>query len=221
MSVKFDGSPQRIEIPNYPKLALREVILNAVIHRDYMPASNVKLEFFDDRFEITSPGTLLKGLSLNEILSGASKLRNPSIAKVFEILEYIEAYGTGFKKIFDLYKKFNMRPEIVVLPNFFRVVMPNIKYNDVKNIGLNVPANVPANVPVNVPVNVPANLNATEIKILELINSNPNITQKELAQKVNLTEKTIKRNTNKLKEKGILERVGADKNGYWKIRNGQ
>ena len=73
------------------------------------------------------------------------------------------------------------------------------------------------NVPVNVLVNVPVKLNNTEIKIMELIKNNPNITQKELAEKINLTEKTVRRNTTKLKEKGVLKRIGADKNGYWKI----
>ena len=69
----------------------------------------------------------------------------------------------------------------------------------------------------NVPVNDPVKLNKTENQILQLIKNNPNITQKEIADILKLSEKTIKRNTNKLKEKGLLRRIGADKNGYWKI----
>lgn len=73
------------------------------------------------------------------------------------------------------------------------------------------------NDPVNVPVNVHLKLNKTENQILQLIKNNPNITQKEIANILKLSEKTIKRNTNKLKEKGLLKRIGADKNGYLKI----
>ena len=61
------------------------------------------------------------------------------------------------------------------------------------------------------------NLNKTQKKIIQLITNNCNITQKELANCLDLSERTIKRNTNLLQEKGILKRIGADKNGYWKI----
>lgn len=73
------------------------------------------------------------------------------------------------------------------------------------------------NVLVNVPVNVPVNLNDTEIKILELIRKNNNITAINIAENIDMTEKTAKRNLKSLKEKGYIERVGSDKTGYWKI----
>ncbi len=69
----------------------------------------------------------------------------------------------------------------------------------------------------NAPVNDPVKLNKTENQSLQIIKNNPNITQKEIADILKLSEKTIKRNTNKLKEKGLLKRIGADKNGYWEI----
>ena len=69
----------------------------------------------------------------------------------------------------------------------------------------------------NVTTNVTIKLNETEKKILQIITNNPNVTQKEIAEELNVTTMTIKRTTNKLKEKGIIVRVGANKNGYWKI----
>ena len=69
----------------------------------------------------------------------------------------------------------------------------------------------------NVTTNVTIKLNETEKKILQIITNNPNVTQKEIAEELNVTTMTIKRTTNKLKEKGIIDRVGANKNGYWKI----
>ena len=57
----------------------------------------------------------------------------------------------------------------------------------------------------------------TEKKILQLITNNPNVIQKEIAEELNVTTMTVKRNIKKLKEKGIIDRVGANKNGYWKV----
>lgn len=65
---------------------------------------------------------------------------------------------------------------------------------------------------------VPVKIVETEKQILQLVMNNPNITQREIAEKIKLTEKTVKRNMNKLKEKNILERIGSDKTGYWKIK---
>jgi len=169
------------------------------MNKYYMPNSNVKLEFFEDRFEITSLGTLLKGLTIEDVLTGTSKLRNPSIAKIFEMLEYIEAYGTGFKRIFDLYKKFNMKPEIVVLPNFFRVVMPNIKYNKNEDVGLNV------------------GLNELQNKIIAIIKNNCLVTQREIALELGVNIRTVERSVKELKEKGVLIKEGSKKKGKWLV----
>ena len=69
----------------------------------------------------------------------------------------------------------------------------------------------------NVTTNVTIKLTETEKKILQIITNNPNVTQKEIAEELNVTTMTVKRNIKKLKEKGIIDRVGANKNGYWKV----
>jgi len=137
--------------------------------------------------------SLLKGLTLEDILTGTSKLRNPGITRIFEMLDYVESYGTRFKRIFDLYEKFNLKPQIVVLPNFFRVVMPNIKYKE--NVGLN----------------------SLQNAILSLIKNNFQITQKEMANQLNVTSRTIERNVSELKNKGILNKSRSKKKGEWII----
>ena len=73
------------------------------------------------------------------------------------------------------------------------------------------------NVTTNVTINVTIKLTETEKKILQIITNNPNVTQKEIAEELNVTTVTVKRNIKKLKEKGIIDRVGANKNGYWKV----
>ena len=78
VSYQFDGSPDRQEIPEIPFGALREVVINAVVHRDYFKkGSNIQVEIFDDRVEISSPGSLPRGLSPQEF-GKKSVLRNPN-----------------------------------------------------------------------------------------------------------------------------------------------
>ncbi len=86
-----------------------------------------------------------------------------------------------------------------------------IKRKNFEKIGNLHGQNVPANVPVNVPVN------ETEKSILDIINEDNHVTHLEISKKLNITEKTAKRNTSKLRSKGLLKRHGADKNGYWEI----
>ncbi|GHU74091.1 hypothetical protein FACS189450_14640 [Spirochaetia bacterium] len=96
---EFDGSPARIEIPEIPYEALREAVINAVIHRDYFEkGANVMVEIFDDRVEIVSPGGLPRGLKV-ENFGKESVLRNPNIANIMQRLEYIEKMGTGILRM--------------------------------------------------------------------------------------------------------------------------
>jgi len=84
---EFDGSPARKEIPEIPYEALREAVINAVIHRDYFEKGvNVMIEIFDDRVEITSPGGLPKGLKVEDF-GKVSLLRNPNIANLMQRIE--------------------------------------------------------------------------------------------------------------------------------------
>ena len=102
--------------------------------------------------------------------------------------------------------------------NDFTVIFYNGEYPELLPEELKVENNNDTvNVTLNDTVNVTLKLNKTEKKIIEIISKNSNITQKELANELSLSDRTIKRNTNLLQEKGILKRIGADKNGYWKI----
>ena len=99
--VKYEmtGAPRRKEIPEIPYDALREVVINAITHRDYFEkGANVMVEMFDDRIEITNPGGLVNGLR-PEDFGKKSVLRNPNIANLLHRIEYIEKMGTGISKI--------------------------------------------------------------------------------------------------------------------------
>ena len=94
------GRVHRSEKPEYPVEAVREAVINAIVHTDYaITGMNIKVAVFDNRLEITNPGFLPFGLTLDAALSGASKLRNRLIGRVFRELKLIEQWGTGLKRM--------------------------------------------------------------------------------------------------------------------------
>jgi len=96
----------------YPLEAIREIIVNAVIHRDYSQLGrDIKVAIFDDMLEITSPGTLPASIDINNLSGGLSEIRNRTLAPIFRMLNLIEQWGTGFKKLND---QLNEYPEIEV-----------------------------------------------------------------------------------------------------------
>jgi len=91
-------------------LAVREIIINAVIHRDYsLQGKDIKIAIFDDMLEITSPGTIPPSIDLNNLYSGQSEIRNKTLGPIFKELQLIEQWGTGFQKLSDELKEY---PEI-------------------------------------------------------------------------------------------------------------
>ena len=101
--VIIDGKPMRTEIPSYSKRAVRGVILNCFCHRDYSRNSNIKIERFDDRLEIISPGGFYDGLTLEEALDGQQSFRNKRLVEFLYRLGYIENYASGLNRVFKEY----------------------------------------------------------------------------------------------------------------------
>ena len=111
---------------DYPKDAIREALLNSLIHRDYGFSGSIIINVNDTRMEFISIGGLLPGISAEDIRNGISQLRNKKLADVFLRLNFIEAYGTGIRRIFALYKNCPTLPTIDVTPNSFRITLPNM-----------------------------------------------------------------------------------------------
>ncbi len=121
----FDGL-KRIDHPDYPPEAIREALLNAVIHRDYDYSGSIIINVYEDRIEFVSLGGLVKGITVIDIMNGVSQPRNPIIADVFYRLELIESYGTGIKKIFENYSESLRKPEIQSAPASFVITLPKL-----------------------------------------------------------------------------------------------
>ncbi len=117
---------ERIELPDYPEDALREALLNALVHRDYSYSGSIIINVNDFCIEFISIGGLLPGLSADDIRNGISQPRNRKLAEIFHRLRLIESYGTGIRKIYALYKECAVQPRIEVTTNTFKLVLPNM-----------------------------------------------------------------------------------------------
>lgn len=117
---------ERIEKVDYPEEALREALLNALVHRDYSFSGSIIINVNDKEMEFISIGGLLPGLSPDDIRSGISQPRNKNLADIFHRLHLIESYGTGIRKIYNLYSNCSEQPRIEVTSNTFKIILPNM-----------------------------------------------------------------------------------------------
>lgn len=121
----FNGL-ERIEKSEYPQIALREALINAIVHRDYSYSGSIIINVNQRQIEFISIGGLPVGLSYEDIMNGISQPRNKHLADVFHRLHLVEAYGTGIRRIFKVYEQSSVKPKIEVTPNSFKLILPNM-----------------------------------------------------------------------------------------------
>lgn len=190
---------ERIDIRDYPPEAVREALLNAVVHRDYSFSSSTLISIFDDRIEFINIGGLVKGISYDDIMLGISLLRNKKLADIFYRLKFIEAYGTGIMKMMSSYEEYLMKPDIEVSDNVFKVTLPNINYSDNSNMKIST--------------------TAEEDKILQIFRNRDIITRKDVESEFNISKSTALRILNSLDKKGIIAKKGAGKDASYMLKN--
>lgn len=197
----------RTDAYELPTEAIREAIVNATTHRNFLDRACVQVAVYDDRVEITSPGMLFGGLTIEQIKEGGSKIRNRCIAEVFSRMKIIESWGTGIKRMFSSCKEYGIRePELLEIGDSFRVNLYRPSYNKVHQSS-----------PKNSPKSSLKNLNSTQQKITSMILENPKVTQVDMAENLDISTRAVKKNIKELTEKGIVERVGSSRNGYWQL----
>jgi ATP-dependent DNA helicase RecG len=186
---------------NYPEDALREALLNALVHRDYAFSSSTLISVFDNRIEFVSIGGLPKGVSLNDILLGLSVPRNENLAAIFYRLHLIEAYGTGIPKIMRGYDDCTAKPELRVTSNAFKITLPN------RNV-LHGRQNHSARA-----------LDENDEKIIVLFDSKAEITRNDVETALAVSQAMAVRLLRRLLDKGVLRVIGGGKKTrYTKIR---
>ena len=115
----------RTDMRDYPEEAVRESLLNSIVHRDYSFSGSNLVNIYENRMEFVSLGGLVSGLELKSIFLGVSQSRNPNLAAVFYRMRLIESYGTGVGKIERAYKTYQFQPEFETAKGVFRVTLPN------------------------------------------------------------------------------------------------
>jgi len=203
---RMEGFGPRKEILEIPDKALKECIINAMTHRDYSEkGAFIQVDIFDDRVEISNPG----GLIIKESEFGTRSLsRNPTIFSLFTKLELVEHIGSGIGRIKGEMKKAELKEPVFQFGKFFAVTLFRPTQEELGKL---------AGKEEELGVKLGVKLGVNETKILKQISENSNITIKELAKKVGISDVSIYKNLEKLKEKKVLRRVGSDKTGNWEI----
>jgi len=205
------GRPKREEIWDYPLEALREAIINALVHRDYSDSGNIQIRIFDDRLEIWSPGLLPKEISVKNILSENRSIpRNKKLVEIFHRVKLMEGWGTGFQRIVEeCENNGNELPVFTEKAGAFVISFEKRKGKLGEMLG------------ERLGEMLGERLGKNQLKILELISGNRNIAIPGLAKALGISETAIENNLAKLKLKGMLKRVGPDKGGHWEINRKQ
>lgn len=207
--VDFVGM-QRVEKDEYPLDALREMLLNALVHRTYMGAP-IQMRAYDDRISVWNEGGLPFGLSIEELKGEHnSRPRNPKIAKACFMAGYIDAWGRGTLKIYNSCKEHGLpEPDIKEKDGGFMVAL----YKTAKDNGKGGPIGGSIGGPIGGPIE---ELTDRQREVLHLIKENNKLTKRRLAEKLTINVSAAQGHLDTLKEKKIIERIGGTR-GYWKI----
>jgi len=187
---------ERIEKTLWDKVAIREAVINAIIHNDYTNEISPKFEIFDDRLEITSAGGLPLGLNKEEFFNGVSNPRNREIMRVYKDLGMVEQLGSGIPRILRAYSK----ESFVFMPNFTRMV-----FYKSGAIGGAIDTQ-----------NNKIYLTDRQRDIIDLIKQNPKIGYRSIASVLDINPSAVLKHLENLKKLGVIERIGGTR-GYWKI----
>lgn len=115
----------RSDVRDYPETAIREALLNCIVHRDYLLPGSTLINVYEDHIEFISLGGLVQGITMDSVYLGISVTRNPNLASVFMRLGLVESYGTGVKKIMDSYTGFVSAPRFQTATGVFKVTLYN------------------------------------------------------------------------------------------------
>ena len=197
-----DDHIHRDEIPEVPIEALREIVVNSFTHARYDVQIQHEIDIFSDRVVISNPGSFANDYTPEDfaISNMNSFLRNEKIAKVLYLCKDVESFGTGFNKIYSLCKEANVRLGYEKFDEFFSFIF----YREDRNVVTNVVTNVV--------------LNEKEKQILDLLRSNNYLTASKISEMIDKSSRNIQRIMDSLKNKGLIERIGSNKTGYWKVK---
>lgn len=197
----------RIDTRDYPEVAVREALLNTLVHRDYSFRASTLISIYDDRIEFVSIGGLLPGLELDDLMMGVSVCRNPHLANVFYRLQLIEAYGTGMKKIMGAYANALVQPKIKTTNNAFKIILPNVNFT-------------PKAAEVHKDFEKAADLalDSNEEKVLQFLREHLMITRKETQTLLEVSKSTAGRILKAMVDSGQIKQIGGSRTTRYELR---
>lgn len=197
----------RIDTRDYPEVAVREALLNTLVHRDYSFRASTLISIYDDRIEFVSIGGLLPGLELDDLMMGVSVCRNPHLANVFYRLQLIEAYGTGMKKIMGAYANALVQPKIKTTNNAFKIILPNVNFT-------------PKAAEVHKDFEKAADLalDSNEEKVLQFLREHLMITRKETQTLLEVSQSTAGRILKAMVDSGRIKQIGGSRTTRYELR---
>ena len=196
----------RIDTRDYPEVAVREALLNSLVHRDYSFRASTLISIYEDRIEFVSIGGLLPGLELDDLMMGISVCRNPHLANVFYRLQLIEAYGTGMKKIMGAYADIPVQPKIATTNNAFKIILPNVNAT---------PKTVKS--PKEIENAAASVLDSNEEKILQFLMEHPMITRKEAQALLEVSQSTAGRILKAMVDSGQIKQLGGSRTTRYEL----
>jgi len=214
LAARIEGLRRR-DIPEYPRVALREALVNAVAHADWSArGSQIMVAVFSDRIEIQNPGQLPFGMTVEDIKAGVSNIRNRVIARVLRELDYMETWGTGYKRMReDCEAGGYPLPEWVELGRVTRTVFrPHPQVAATGDVGVNVGVNVGVTVAPGVP------MNDRQRWFVERLAKGNHVRADDIARQFGRTVRTAERDIAALERAGAIEFVGAPKTGYYRVK---
>lgn len=195
---EFDGLT-RIDIREYPTTAVREVLLNSIVHIDYSFSESTLISVFDDRIEVITIGGLIKGISKDDILLGVSILRNKNLADVFYRLKLIEAYGTGIPKMLESYERYSIKPIIEISNNAFKITLPNTIFSKIAT-------------------KQEVFFNESEQRILDMFTIKDTIKRKDIEKALSISQPMAVKLLKSLLNKSAIEKLGSGKKVRYKLK---
>ncbi|MEN6565268.1 MAG: DUF977 family protein [Veillonellales bacterium] len=189
---------RRIDTRDYPEVAVREALLNSLVHREYSFRASTLISIYNDRIEFTSIGGLVSGVTLNDVLMGISVCRNTKLANVFYRLELIEAYGTGVRKIMNAYEESGKTPQIETSDNAFKIILPNLNAQTEKK-------------------QISDERDSQEETVIQLARKQGMVTRQEVESLLGIGQTTSGRLLKKMMENGQLIQEGKGKTTHYRL----
>jgi len=200
-------------LPEIPEEVFEELLVNALVHRDYLVSAPIRLFVFDNRIEIISPGHLPNNLTVEKIRTGNSNIRNPILVSYIAkgLLPY-HGLGSGIKRALEKWPTIDFIDDHDGCLFTDTVHRKPLEELELANITPEGSAKTDAESGKR-----RESVGKASGKILEACREKPSVTIPELASVIGITERSVQRNIQKLQKNGLLRRVGGRKEGYWEV----